>query len=518
MHKKVQPDEFIAKKLGNKPSRIKPLEKGVNDLATVNPTLAAEWHPTKNGDMTPSDVKAISAHRAWWLCAADNSHVWDNRVTNRNTGVACPHCIPEPVKPGVNDLATVNPVLAAEWHPTKNGELTPQTIKATSRKKVSWLGKCGHEFDQILGDRNAGNGCPTCAGRVLLTGLNDLATVNPDAAKDWHPTLNGKLTPQDVRANEGTPVWWQCPVKAHHTWEALVSSRNYGTLCPHCPHKTSKAEDTVREYIESLGYEVQSSNRKVLKGKEIDIYIPSLKVGIEFNGVYWHSEGGGKKDTQYHFNKWSNCGKVGVELIQIWEDDWVTNPELVLVSLARRLASKGSQTPAGNLTTRSISQEDAETFLNDNDLGGFKAGTHYHGSVDSHGELQSVLVLDKVGSLIDIAQYVSNADSNGDLKELLAHVTETHGVSSFTVTVDNCNGEGSIYRNTGFSEVKVEPATHKYLVRGKRISSAQYTASKFRQDPALEWKDGLTEKELADLNGLNRIWDAGTTTYELRAV
>ena len=278
---------------------------------------------------------------------------------------------------------------------------------------------------------------------------------------------------------------------------------------PSLPSQNFQSRRYSQRYIESLGYEVQSSNRKVLKGKEIDIYIPNLKVGIEFNGVYWHSEGGGKKDTQYHFNKWSNCGKVGVELIQIWEDDWVANPELVLKSLNRRLAAKGDSSPAANLTTRSISQEDAENFLNANELGGFKAGTHYHGSVDGDGNIQSVFSLDRVGSKMNIVQYVSNADANGDLKELLQHATETHGVSSFTVTVDNCHGEGAIYKNTGFTEVKVEPANYKYLVRGKRISSSEYTTNKFRDDPALEWEEGLTEKELADLNGLNRIWDAG---------
>lgn len=517
-HGTLQPNDFIAK-LKKKAPKIQPLEKGLNDLATVNPVIAAEWHPTKNGNLTPEDFKAISSHSVWWQCAADNSHEWKNRITHRNTGHGnCPTCKPAKLEQGVNDLATVNPTLAAEWHPTKNGKLTPQDVKVSARKKVWWLGKCGHEWGQIIGDRNAGNSCPTCSGRVLQAGLNDLATINPDAAKDWHPTLNGKLTPQDVRANEGRLVWWQCPVKEHHTWEALVSSRNYGTLCPHCPHKTSKAEDTVREYIESLGHEVQSSNRKVLKGKEIDIYIPSLKVGIEFNGVYWHSEGGGKKDTQYHYNKWSNCGKVGVELIQIWEDDWVNNPELVLKSLSRRLPFGSNTAPSGNLTTQTISRDSAEKFLQDNDISGFKEATHYHGSVNDNGEVQSVFALDQVGSKMHITQYVSNADANGDLKELLHHAKETHGVNSFTVTVDNCTGEGSIYKNAGFIETKVEPANYKYLIRGKRVFSAEYTSEKFRDSPALEWEDGLTEKELADLNGLNRIWDAGTTTYEFEII
>lgn len=517
-HRVVDPNEIIAKH-GPKRTKRQPLIRGLNDLATVNPEISAEWHPTKNGDLTPSDVKAISTQVVWWQCAADNSHVWENKVTNRNTGHCCQQCGQAPVQLGINDLATVNPELAAEWHPTNNGKLTPETVKFNSRKKAYWLAKCGHEFRQIIGDRNAGNACPVCTGRILISGVTDLATVNPEIAKEWHPTENEKLTPQKVRANDSRVVSWQCSLKPHHNWKATVKSRHNGSLCPHCPHKTSKAEDTIREYIESLNYEVLASYRDILPGrKEIDIFIPSLNFGVEFNGVYWHSEGGGKKDTQYHFNKWSNCHNLGVELVQIWEDDWVSSPELVLVSLSRRLAAKGNQAPVTNLATRSISKEEAETFLNDNEVGGFKAGTYYHGSVDAHGELQSVLVLDRVGSKMDITHYVSNIDASGDLKELLQHVTETHGALSFTVTVDNCNGEGSIYRNTGFSEVKVEPAHYKYLVRGKRISSSEYTAKKFREDPALEWKEGFTEIELADLNGLNRIWDAGTTTYELEVV
>lgn len=515
-HGTVPPDDFIAK-LKKKTPKIQPLEKGLNDLATVNPVLAAEWHPTKNGNLTPQDFKAISAQKVWWQCA--DGHEWHAKVTDRNTGKGCRQCKPVKLEQGVNDLATVNPTLAEEWHPTKNGKLAPHTIKASSRKKVWWLGKCGHEFDQIIGDRNAGNGCPTCSGRVLLAGLNDLATINLDLAKDWHSTKNGKLTPQDVRANEGRLVWWQCPVKKHHVWQAMVSSRNNGALCPHCPHKTSVAEDTVREYIESLNYEVLASYRDILPGrKEIDIYIPSLKVGVEFNGVYWHSEGGGKKDTQYHYNKWSNCEKLGVQLIQIWEDDWTKNPELVLKSLRRRLTFGTNSDSSANLTTQTINRDSAEKFLQDNDISGFKEATHYHGSVNDNGEVQSVFALDQVGSKMHITQYVSNADANGDLKELLHHAKETYGVNSFTVTVDNCTGEGSIYKNAGFIETKVEPANYKYLIRGKRVSSAEYTPEKFRDSPALEWEDGLTEKELADLNGLNRIWDAGTTTYEFEII
>lgn len=494
-----------------------PLTPGVNDLATVNPMVAAEWHPTKNGDLTPQDVKAISTKRVWWKCSADGEHVWETTVTNRNTGVVCPSCGPTPPVVGVDDLATVNPALAAEWHPTKNGDLTPQDVKATSRKTGWWLStECGHEFRQIIGDKNAGNDCPVCTGRRFVPGINDLQTINPEIAAQWHPTDNGTLTPSKVRASDGKIVWWQCPVKPEHKWQAQVYARNNGSLCPDCPHKTSKAEDTVREYIEALGYEVQSSNRKILKGKEIDIFIPSLNLGVEFNGVYWHSEGGGKKDTQYHYNKWEKCTSLGVELIQIWEDDWIGNPELVLKTLTRRIAALASSTATANLTAKSVSREEAETFLLANDLNGFIEGDHYYGSADDSNELHSVLVLSETSpTTMNIQQYVSNVNSSGDLKELLQYAVESHGTSAFTVTVDNCTAEGRIFADNGFEKTGVSAGVHWYLVRGKRIANSAYTPERFKNDPALMWEEGLAEKELADLNGLNRIWDAGKTHYRL---
>lgn len=102
---------------------------------------------------------------------------------------------------GQNDLATVNPNLAAEWHPSKNGSLLPSQTTAGSNKKVWWLGKCGHEWEREICERSKGHGCPVCSGRSLQPGINDFATINPKVAAEWHPTKNGDLTPADVAPN-----------------------------------------------------------------------------------------------------------------------------------------------------------------------------------------------------------------------------------------------------------------------------------------------------------------------------
>ena len=140
--------------------------------------------------------------------------------------------------PGYNDLATSRPDIAKEWHPTKNYPLLPSEVTCGSEKKVWWKCDKGHEWIASVKSRSKGTGCPYCANRKVLTGYNDLASINPRLAKEWHPTKNLPLTPQMVCANSNIKLWWLC--ENGHTWEAKIDNRNKGTKCPLCaknPHK-----------------------------------------------------------------------------------------------------------------------------------------------------------------------------------------------------------------------------------------------------------------------------------------
>jgi len=137
----------------------KPIQ-GYNDLATTNSKLATEWHKTKNGKLTPKDVTAGSSRKAWWQCP--KGHEWEASVINRNAGSNCPFCTGTKVLTGVSDLATQNPKLAAEWHKTKNGKLTPKDVTAGSNRKAWWQCPKGHEWSAVIANRSRGNGCPRC--------------------------------------------------------------------------------------------------------------------------------------------------------------------------------------------------------------------------------------------------------------------------------------------------------------------------------------------------------------------
>ena len=91
---------------------------------------------------------------------------------------------------GYNDLASQAPNIVAQWHPTMNGNLQPINVAVMSNRKVWWLGKCGHEWQAVVSSRTKtnGTGCPYCANLKVLVGYNDLRTVVPELAKEWHPT------------------------------------------------------------------------------------------------------------------------------------------------------------------------------------------------------------------------------------------------------------------------------------------------------------------------------------------
>ena len=214
---------------------------GFNDFATTHPALAAEWHPTKNGDLTPQKISYGYDKKVWWLCT--NGHEWQAAPKTRvRMGAGCPICANDVVQAGYNDLATLFPAVAAEWHPTKNGNLTPSQVVSGSHQTVWWRCSLGHEWRAEIVDRTRGtNGCPYCGNKKVLAGFNDLASIEPEIAAEWHPMLNGALTPEMVTAGSNRKVWWLCP--DGHVWRTAISNRTNAkkrTGCPVCAGNVSQ--------------------------------------------------------------------------------------------------------------------------------------------------------------------------------------------------------------------------------------------------------------------------------------
>jgi len=133
-----------------------------NNLKRINPVLAKEWHPTKNGSLTPRDVGSYSHKKVWWICSS--GHEWEALISNRSSGTGCPYCSGRRASEDYC-LETINPVLAKEWHPTKNGNLTPRDVTPGCEKKVWWICKNKHVWKASIHNRNYVSGCPFCVKR-----------------------------------------------------------------------------------------------------------------------------------------------------------------------------------------------------------------------------------------------------------------------------------------------------------------------------------------------------------------
>jgi hypothetical protein len=204
-------------------------------LVTTHPEIAKQWHPTLNYPITPKDTSKGRMEKYWWKCDKKDDHVFEDSPNARTSSKTnCPICSGKRVVKS-NCLATTHPEIAKQWHPTLNGKNTIYNIIAGSGKKVWW--KCDkgedHEWLTAVSHRATGTACPFCCNQKINI-ENSLQTLNPNLAKEWHPSENGNLTPLNFGQGSSQKVWWRCNDNNEHEWNAKISDRSNGNGCPSC--------------------------------------------------------------------------------------------------------------------------------------------------------------------------------------------------------------------------------------------------------------------------------------------
>lgn len=204
--------------------------------------------------------------------------------------------------------------LMAEWNWQKNNQLglDPKMLTLGCNKKAWWKCSKGHEWQSIINNRNMGRGCPYCVERKVLKGFNDLATVNPILASEWNYKKNGDLKPENFMPNSHKQVWWKC--SKEHEWQATIANRNIGRNCPICntESNTSFPEYAILFYLKKHGEKAIHSYKDL--GYELDVYIPSMKTAIEYDGEFYHKNKA-KKDLEKNLK----CKQDGIKLYRIRE-------------------------------------------------------------------------------------------------------------------------------------------------------------------------------------------------------
>ena len=287
---------------------------GKTDLFSIYPNLQEEWDYEKNEDINPESLLPYSSKSAWWKCK--NGHSWKAKVSLRSEGRNCPYCMNKKVWKGYNDLETTHPDIAKEWDYSKNGALFPSDITAGNNKDIWWICSLGHSYKAKPWNRTRAShssGCPVCAGKQILPGFNDAETKAPLLKTIWHKDKNENIHLNEIALYSPKAFWWQC--SEGHEWKEPIRGRKY-LFCPKCfeNQKTSIPEKIVYYYIKQYFKDAIPNYSPEWMGKyEADIYIPSLKLAVEYDGIRWH----GKPNRDNLKNQMFN--NKGIKIIRIRE-------------------------------------------------------------------------------------------------------------------------------------------------------------------------------------------------------
>lgn len=199
------------------------------------------------------------------------------------------------------NLLDTYPNIANEWHPSLNA-ISPQDVAPHFHKKVWWMCGCGHEWESVINNRTSnGNCCPYCSGR-LPTEATSLGFLRPDLAKEWHPTKNDR-SPYEVTKSGKYRAWWICSICGHE-WQTSINSRTNPCIksgCPNCCVGLQSSAEEIRlwsEIVHVFGKENVKHRWRDL-GFEIDVYIPALRAGIEYDGFIWHKDKIAQDNSKY---------------------------------------------------------------------------------------------------------------------------------------------------------------------------------------------------------------------------
>lgn len=512
---------------------------GESDIATTHPELAEQLVDVS----LRTTIKAGSNTKVGWRCPSCGQ-TWLATPNSRVQQMAgCPYCAGKRRMKGSNDLATTHPLLVKQMD-VADRHLASE-LSANSRQVVTWHCERNHTWEASIVNRaRLGQGCPYCSGNRVLAGFNDLATLRPDIAKE----LVDQTLAQELAEYTHRVVEWRC--KYGHVWKSSVAGRTYGgRTCPECSEVGKSAAETELYDVvcQLVGADNVIRNDKTILGNlELDIVISDKRVAIEFNGVYWHSEKTTCRGTAQsrHNVKYKRCKKAGYQLLQIWEDDWNDRRNIVIRLIASKLGVIDKlplvitdehyiqRYGARELQCVEVDGRDARVFLEENHIQGFSAATKHFGLMTKSGILVALISCRASGAngratraqgVWEITRYATCGQVVGGFGKLLKYATNALRedgaiVSKWVTFSDNTISSGEMYRTLGFEDCKHLSPDYRYVggfTKQKRIAKEFFQKKRFRDDPRLLFEEDLTERQLAELNGLYRIWDAGKIRWEL---
>lgn len=386
-------------------------------------------------------------------------------------------------------------------------------------------------FKQLPSDHLKGCGCSKCSDKVSAL----KRTLSFEEFKLKSELVHGDLytyIEDETDGNTKDPRKIICP--KHGEFSQTPNDHMDGHGCPTCGMASSKKEEELFNFVLQKFPDAVTRDRSGVAGYgkklplELDIFIPSIKLGIEVQGLYWHSNALQEKRGRdwvlnHQFTKHENCKTNGVELLTLFEDEIANNKQIVLDLIAAKTGSLENKIFARKLTAVDLTWKEAKDFLIEHHLQGACAPAKSKGLIDSHGELFAVMVFDLAKSTrhraeegcYEVIRYCSKGRVVGGSSKLLsAFLRSTDGVAKVISYADRRISQGKMYQAMGFELVHESRPDYMYVVKDRRHHKSNFTRAKLAKllpnfDP------GLTEEANCFNAGIYKIYNCGLQRWEL---
>lgn len=491
---------------------------GFNDLQTVRPDLAAEWSPENT--FSPREVKYTSIKSVLWVCSKDSSHTWKTRISHRtHAGSGCPKC--KALKKRESAKSRILDKDDEMSRMFKSSSVGDENPSRKSPHKCEW--ECENSHTWSVAPLYF-EGCPFCKGTKTIFAdkvfnVPNKSVADYPKAKNLYADTN-PIPPHLISYSSAQTATWKC--EKGHLWTAVVysvvRSLDKGTkCCPKCANQVSTPEEHLKDFIHKITPgELVAGNRKLLDGREIDILIPSMNLGVEFNGGIWHSSF--KVDKNYHFDKWFDCLVRNVELVTVWEDDWNLRRSQIEHMLKIRLTVQDNFPPITHI--QETSRTEAERFSKPYTTRNIPETATTFISAVSGAETVATLSAQESPTSLKITHQSFKYPQAYGLSKILDHLTEKakqKNLPSIEAITDNSSIDQNIFSQHGFIRKDVIEPNVTYLYKNQRILKQELeTLLASGADPRISYDpENDSFENMTGENRIFEIWDSGSTLWIL---
>lgn len=427
------------------------------------------------------------------------------RASAHMSGQGCPKC-----------ASTVNLLSLDEFikrSRSKHGDKYnySKSIYVNAFTKVCIICPDHGEFWQRPSIHVHGNGCPECG---MMRSRNSLLLTNSEFVNRAVSVHGSKYNYCDVNyAHSKSSVDIIC-----HKHGRFTQKPNYhllGNGCPKCAG--TKLQGDVYDYVRSICDGIVINNdRHAIDPLELDIYVPELKVGVEVNGLYWHSYDHCEtyEEKYYHSIKCDVCSRSGILLIQVFENEWNQKQDIVKSMICSKLGLIDRKIYARCCDVVELKNDVYRLFVEQNHIQGFKSASVKFG-LECDGEVVAVMSfnINKKYSW-EINRFCNKLGVSvvGGAGKLLSRFIDRYSPNRLVTYADRRYSDGNLYRRLGFVHDGITKPNYFYVKRDKIYSRHQFMKHKL-ENKLGRFDVNLSESENMFLNGYRRMWDAGSHRF-----